>query len=119
MPKQTPLQKKIQELQLRRLASRQTELRRGNDYVPRKVDSKPLPYKMQNTFDKNLSGLPGGGRVGSEIRMVSAARTGCKVRKEGIGLLRSARNSNTTQGSYITTVIPGETDAQGRKVFGR
>lgn len=120
MSKKRDLKDKIRELQLRRLYGVQVRQRTTGE-VPAKKKSKPVGYKMQNTFDANLRGVPGGSRwrVGSEIRMVSADRTGCKVRKEPIGVLRSARNANTTQGSYITTVIPGETDMQGRKVFGR
>jgi hypothetical protein len=119
------LQDKIRELQLRRLSSSQSMLQRGNDYVPAKKKSKPVGYKMQNTFNSNLSGLPGGSRVQavSQLRMIEAAVTGCRTRKDEIGALRSARNSNTTQGSYIRTVVREDevvvSDRQGRKVFGR
>lgn len=105
---------KIKELQLRRLASQGRMLSKGNGEVPSKKKSKPLPYKMQNTFEKSLRGVPGG----HWLDQATNPKTGCKVGPE-IGLLRSARNANTTQGSYVTTRIVGETDNQGRKAFGR
>lgn len=115
----TPLEAKVLELRAKMQRQRQAELRRGNDYVPRKKDSKPVSYKMQNTFERSLRGVPAGGVVG----MIAAPRTGCKVRKEPIGLLRSARNCNTTSGSYVTTVVSEDdrvvSDPQGRKAFGR
>jgi len=126
VPKQNKaLEDKIRELQLRRLRSTDAVVRRGNKEVPAKKKSKPLGYKMQNTFERNLRGVPGGSRsrLASELRMIEAEGTGCKTRKEEIGLLRSARNANTTQGSYVTTVVREPqgvvSDAQGRKVFGR
>jgi hypothetical protein len=126
MPKQNDaLKAKIRELQLRRLRSSEGVVRRGNDYVPSKRSTKKSG-KMQNTFDKNLRGVPGGSRarVVSELRQGAADRTGCIVREEGIGVLHSARNANTTSGSYIRSVVleaDGRvvSDAQGRKVFGR
>jgi hypothetical protein len=119
------LEDKVREIQLRRLRSMDSLVRKGNHEVPNKKKSKPLGYKMQNTFANNLAGLPGGTRIQaiSERKMVDAPNTGCKVRKEGIGVLRSARNANTTQGSYFRSVVKDETgavvsDAQGRKGFG-
>lgn len=110
---------KVRELQqrLRALRTRQGELRKTG-VVPTKKQSKPLPYKMQDTFKENLKGVPGGGIVG----MIGAAKTGTRVRREGaIGLLRSARNANTTQGYYNRIEEVGATvvDAQGRRTFGR
>lgn len=126
MPKQKDLLKdKIRELQLRRLRQSDSQIRRGNDYVPAKKKAKPLGYKMQNTFDQNLRGVPGGAlnHTASAIKMIAAPGTGTRTRREEIGLLRSARNANTTSGSYISTVVrEGDeqvSDAQGRKVFGR
>lgn len=93
--------------------------------VPAKKKSKPVSYKMQNTFERNLRGVPGAGRFpeGSIIKMIAAETTGTVIRKEPIGLLRSGRNANTTQGSYITTIVTSESrvesDSQGRKAFGR
>jgi hypothetical protein len=89
--------------------------------VPPKKKSKPVSYKMQNTFEKNLRGIPGGRSL---VKQADAPRTGTKVRKEGIGLLRSSRNANTTQGNYTRSVVTDEqgnvvSDAQGRKVFGK
>lgn len=126
MPKQNKaLQDKIRELQLRRLRQSDAVVRQGSKEVPAKKQSKPLGYKMQNTFEKNLRGVPGGSRsrMASELRMIEAEGTGCKTRAEGIGLLRSMRNANTTSGSYVTTVVREPqgvvSDAQGRKAFGR
>ena len=125
MPKQDEVHKRIRELQLKRLQQQSAMLRRGNDYVPKKKDAKPLGYKLQNTFEKNLRGVPGSSRgvAASAIIEIEAARTGTRTRKEEIGLLRSARNANTTQGNYVTSVVTEGTvvvsDAQGRKVFGR
>jgi thioredoxin reductase len=119
------LEDKVREIQLRRLRQMDSLVRKGNHEVPNKKKSKPLGYKMQNTFAKNLQGLPGGTRIQaiSERMMVDAANTGCKVRKEGIGVLRSARNANTTQGSQNRSIVTDETgrvvsDRQGRKGFG-
>lgn len=112
---------KVRELQqrLRALRTRQGELRKTG-VVPTKKQSKPLPYKMQNTFEKALKGVPGGGIVG----MIGAAKTGTRVRKEPLGLLRSARNANTTQGYYNRIEEVDESgatvvDRQGRRTFGR
>ena len=87
---------------------------------PTKKKAKGSSQPLQNTFTRNLQGVPGGGLVG----MIAAKKTGTKVRSESIGLLRSARNANTTQGNYITTVTEDESgrvvsDPQGRRVFGR
>lgn len=123
MPKKnTALENKIRELQLRALRSRQGELKRTGS-VPSKKKSKPVGYKLQNTFDRSLQGVPGGKGLAGIINMVESPRTGTRVRKEEIGLLRSARNANTTQGNYVTTVVREGTrvvsDPQGRKEFGR
>jgi hypothetical protein len=119
------LDQKVREIQLKVLAQKQRTLKRGNDYVPNKKKSKPLGYKMQNTFAKNLQGVPGGTRIAaiSDMKMIEARGTGTIVRKEGIGVLRSARNANTTQGSYFTSIVTDESgrvvsDRQGRKGFG-
>lgn len=121
------LQDKVREIQLRVLRQREATLKRGNDYVPTKKKSKPLGYKMQNTFERNLRGVPGGSMsrgVGVAImKMAQAPTTGTKTGKE-IGILRSARNANTTQGSHNRSVVTDESghvvcDAQGRRVFGR
>jgi hypothetical protein len=128
MRKPTALELKVQELQLRALRSRQTMLAKGNAEVPAKKKSKPVGYKMQNTFEKSLKGVPGGsfsrGAESVIINMIAAKGTGTQVRKEGIGVLRSARNANTTQGNYTRSVVKDETDqivsdAQGRVEFGR
>jgi hypothetical protein len=128
MARNEAFEQKVRELQLRALRSRQSQLSRGNDYVPGKKKSKPLGYKLQNTFEKNLRGVPGGsmarGVTASIIKMVAAPSTGTQVRKEGIGVMRSARNANTTQGGYNRSIVRDEdgnvsSDAQGRKVFGR
>jgi len=86
-------------------------------------------YKLQNTFDRNLRGVPGGrmdstgSRAGATVKMISAKGTGTKtVPNEKVpGLTKSARNSNTTQGSYVTTILRDQTtdvisNAQGRRV---
>lgn len=76
--------------------------------VPCKKKSKPVGYKMQNTFEKNLRGVPGGnlsrGITAATIKMIAAPTTGTRIRKEGIGMLASARNANTTQGSYVEII---------------
>src|SRR5690349_23598292 len=76
----------------------------GNKVVPSKKKSKPLPYKMQNTFKKNLQGVPSGGIIG----MTEAKGTGTKVadseQLKRLGVMRSAWNSNTTQGNYIKPI---------------
>jgi hypothetical protein len=123
VPKQD-LQKKIQELQLRRLRSTDALLRKGNAEVPNKKKSKPVGYKMQNTFEKNLRSVPGGRGLAGVIKMIAAPGTGTQVRKESIGMLRSARNCNTTQGGYGRSVVVDESgrvvsDKQGRLEFGR
>jgi hypothetical protein len=109
---------------------RQATQRQSNkdQLVPPKKKSKPVGYKMQDTFAKNLQGLPGGTRLGSGSaiairKMVDAPTTGAVVRKESIGVLRSARNCNTTSGNYTRSIVTDETgevvsDAQGRKKFG-
>ena len=51
---------KVRELQLRILRGKQQLLAKGNAEVPCKKKSKPLGYKLQNTFEKNLKGVPGG-----------------------------------------------------------
>lgn len=105
---------------LRELRKKQGGLK-STGAVPYKKKSKPVGYKMQNTFEKNLRGVPGGSRsrTGSMIRMIDAPNTGTKLGPE-IGMLRSAHNANTTQGSYVRTrVVDERTDAQGRVEFGR
>jgi hypothetical protein len=87
---------KVLELQLRRLRGVQM----ANKTVPPKKGTKKS-VRMQNTFEKNLRGVPGG----HWLRMAHTAETGCRTRPENIGVLRSARNANTTQGSYIETVV--------------
>ena len=130
MPKKlTPLQLKIEALAKQHRASDYT-VRKGSKEVPAKKKSKPLGYKMQNTFEKNLRSVPGGSRsrAVSELRMIEATGTGCKVASQEqakkLGPMRSMRNANTTQGSYVTTIVEDESfrlvsDAQGRRVYGR
>jgi len=117
--KRSALEQKIQELQLK---AKGLMLAKGNAEVPSKKHSKPVGYKLQNTFESNLRGVPGGKGGGGVINMIAARTTGTRL-GPSIGVLRSARNANTTQGSYITTIVHEETnvvsDAQGRKVFGR
>lgn len=128
--KYTELEKRAQQLAARWSRADNTVRRQSIDYVPAKKKSKPVGYKMQNTFENNLKGVPGASRHGgaSIVKMIAAPRTGTVTRKEQIGVLRSARNANTTSGSYNTTVVtePHEvagqaivSDRQGRKVFGR
>lgn len=88
--------------------------------VPRKSKTKHASRASVSTFAKSLQGVPNGGIVG----MIAAPRTGARVRRESIGVLRSATNANTTSGSYNTTVVRDETkavvsNAQGRVEFGR
>ena len=106
---------KLQALWNRFQAARANQVRQSTDNVPAKKSTK-RHRKMQNTFDRSMAGAPGG----HWFKQAHAATTGCRTRAEGIGVLRSARNANTTQGSYITTTVNGEaTDPQGRKAFGR
>jgi hypothetical protein len=118
------LQAKVHELQLKVLARRQAQLKRGNDYVPSKKSGKYSGKVTTSTADQNLRGVPGNSRnkYTSMVQEIAAVGTGTKTRKESIGVLRSARNANTTQGSYLTTTVKDESgrvvsDAQGRKVF--
>jgi hypothetical protein len=110
------LKDKIRELQLKRLAQAQRGLR-STGSAPSKRAIK-VHQKQQNTFEKNLRGVPGGGW----FAMAHATKTGTRTGPE-IGLLRSARNANTTQGSYVQTIVREGSrvvsDSQGRKVFGR
>lgn len=64
-----------------------------------------LGYKQQNTFERNLKGVPGGSQHqgASIVKMIAAKHTGTKTRPDTIGFLASAKNCNTTQGSYIET----------------
>lgn len=91
--KPTPLETKVRELQNRMR-------RQVTSSVPSRAAIK-IGRPLTNGFERNLRGVPGGGLVG----MVNAATTGTRVRKEPIGLLRSARNSNTTQGNYVTVIV--------------
>jgi hypothetical protein len=122
VPKQktTPL-----EAAVRRLQQQQAMLRKGSDYVPTKKKSKPVSYKLQNTFEKNLAGVPGGSMArsvqGSLMKQISAKGTGCRVVSEAPGTMRSMRNANTTQGSYNRTELRDQTgdvisNAQGRRI---
>jgi hypothetical protein len=120
------LKDKIQELKLRRLRSSQATLRRGNDVVPSKKSVKYSGRVTVPQLEQNLRGVPGNSRnkYTSMVQEINAKHTGTVVRKDAIGVLRSARNANTTQGSYIKTVVQDEdgnvsSDSQGRKVFGR
>jgi len=112
-----------QEFRLKLLRQRERQLRRGNDYVPTKKSAKPVGYKMQNTFEENLRGVPGGSRVQavSLLKQMQAATTGTKVVEKAPGLMRSMRNANTTQGSYIRTELRDQTgdlisNPQGRRL---
>lgn len=121
--KQSELEKEI--ARLTRL------MRRGQDpikdrLVPRKADSKPVGYKMQNTFEENLKGVPGSSMYRnahvSLVQQIQAKTTGTRVVKpEDVpGWMKSMRNCNTTQGSYNQTILTdqlGDTvsDAQGRR----
>jgi hypothetical protein len=86
---------------------------------PTKKKAKGRVPKMQDTFARNLAGIPGGkGGIGY-LKMCGAAKTGAVTRKTDIGLLRSAFNANTTQGSQVTCRVEDETgqvvsNAQGR-----
>jgi hypothetical protein len=125
------------EAKLRALRAAQGTLSSG---MNTKKKAKPVGYKMQNTFDRSLEGVPGGSMrrsvTAAVVKMIAAPETGCRTRKESIGVLASARNANTTQGSYNRTVVVEPSvvhdhkptwgccanvvsDAQGRKVFGR
>jgi hypothetical protein len=120
------LQAKVREIQMRVLAQRQRQLSRGSDYVPSKSRVKYSGKATKGTADRNLVGVPGNSRnkYTSMVQEIAARGTGTKVRKEPIGVLRSARNANTTQGRYETNIVVDETgrvvsDSQGRRVFGR
>lgn len=97
----------------------------GRGLVPSKGQIKYNGRATVSTFEQSLRGVPGTSRnkYTSMVQEIAAPHTGTKVRKEGIGVLRSARNANTTQGSYIRTEVTENgqlvSDAQGRKVFGR
>jgi hypothetical protein len=113
------------EANLKRLRQKTANFNKNRE-VPTKKRSKPLGYKMQNTFQNNLKGVPGGSRIQaiSIRKMVDAERTGCVVSEKTIGVMKSARNANTTTGSYNTSTVEDESyrlmsDAQGRKEFGR
>jgi len=119
--KPTALELKVEALRKR------VQAQRSNAVTNTKKKAKPVGYKMQNTFEKSLQGVPGGSMskgVGPAIvKMIAAPHTGTRVRQEGIGVLRSARNANTTQGSYVRSTVHDEqgnvvSDAQGRKGFG-
>jgi len=114
-------QRRLEQLMKRWRRADSTQRRQSVDQIPAKKKSKPLPYKMQNTFEKSVQGMPGGKSI---VKQIAAPKTGCRVRKDDIGLLKSARNANTTSGSYNRTIVKDETgwpvcDMQGRKVFGR
>lgn len=118
MPKLTPQERALQ-IQWSKLRKATSTQRKGSlDFAPSKKSAK-RQGRMQNTFASNLKGVPGGGIVG----MIAAPKTGTRTRKESIGILASARNANTTQGSYNRTVVKEQdevvSDRQGRKVFGR
>jgi hypothetical protein len=124
--KKPSLKDKVLELQLRRLRQQQGILKKGNDYVPSKSRIKYSGKVTVGTADQNLRGVPGNSRnkYTSMVQEIAAAGTGTRTRKEGIGVLRSARNANTTQGNYNPTIVREAggrvvSDAQGRKVFGR
>lgn len=125
--------KKQRETALQREIARLSKLvRRGpggsikDRLVPRKADSKPVGYKMQNTFEENLKGVPGTsmsrGVTFSLVQQIQAKTTGTRVVKpEDVpGWMKSMRNCNTTQGSYNQTILTdqlGDTvsDVQGRR----
>jgi len=125
MPKSN-LQQKLEENRKKVLAQRwrqadNTVRRQSTDFVPAKKKSKPLGYKMQNTFERSLKGVPGGRGGASIIKMVAAKGTGTKTVDKAPGTMKSMRNANTTQGSYNTTVLQDQTgdvvsNAQGRRM---
>jgi len=92
-------------LAMKRLGQEQRDLGAGN--IPRKKDTKGSTEKLQNTFLKNLAGVPGGGyKVGTYWwyqAMVEAETTGCRVAtpEQEQKLERSAQNAYTTKGNYI------------------
>src|SRR5689334_16415808 len=75
-----------------------TQVKGSLAFAPSKKSAK-RQGRMQNTFEKAVRGVPGG----SWFNQAHAEETGTKTRKEAIGLLKSARNANTTQGSYGRT----------------
>lgn len=116
------LQLKVREIQLRVLRQRQHSLGSGGNT---KKKAKPVGYKMQNTFEKSLKGVPGGsmsrGVASSLLKQIEAPNTGTRVRDSSIGLMKSMRNANTTQGNYTTTILRDQTgdvisNAQGRRL---
>lgn len=124
MPKQKPSDK-VREIQLRLLRQRQQQLGTGGNT---KKKAKPVGYKLQNTFEKNLKGVPGGsmsrGVTSSLLKQMEARTTGTRVASEEqlkvLGPMRSMRNANTTTGNYVTTVLRDQTgdvisNAQGRR----
>jgi hypothetical protein len=126
VPKQQKTSDKVRELQLRLLRQRQATLKRGNDYVPSKGSIKYSGRASETTAEQNLRGVPGNSRnkYTSMVQEIAAAHTGTRTRPTSIGILRSARNANTTSGSHNRSVVIDESsrvvsDAQGRMVFGR
>jgi hypothetical protein len=116
------LQLKVREIQLRVLRQRQHSLGSGGNT---KKKAKPVGYKMQNTFEKSLKGVPGGsmsrGVASSLLKQMQAPNTGTKVVAAAPGLMKSMRNANTTQGHYNTTVLQDQTgdvisNAQGQRL---
>jgi hypothetical protein len=117
---------KVREIQLRLLAQRQRSLGSGGNT---KKKAKPVGYKMQNTFEKSVRGMPGGsfsrGTAIPIMKMIEAKTTGCRVafedQEKRLGPMRSMRNANTTQGGYGTQILKDQTgdvisNAQGRDV---
>jgi hypothetical protein len=105
---------------------RRAKVAQGNrGLVPSKGQIKYSGRATVSTFEQSLRGVPGTSRnkYTSMVQEIAAPHTGTRTRKEGIGVLRSARNANTTQGSYIRTEVRENgqlvSDAQGRKEFGR
>lgn len=113
--KVTQLDRKVEALAKRWKVAEAVQ--RSDGVVPRKKDSKPLCYKMQNTFERNLQGVPGTSMSrsvnASLIRQMEAKGTGTKVASEEqlrrLGAMRSMRNANTTAGNYIQTVLRDQT----------
>ena len=124
------LQARIQELKERRETALRKQGRALASGGNTKKKAKPVGYKMQNTFEKSVQGVPGGsfsrGAAIPHLKMVQAKHTGTRVMgKEDaarrLGLMRSMRNANTTQGGYYTQVLQDQTgdvisNRQGRDV---
>jgi hypothetical protein len=109
---------KEQQLMLRFRRSAKGQRTQSTDNVPAKKKSKPLGYKMQNTFKRSVEGCPGGTSL---VRQMDAKGTGCRTTANPPGQMKSMRNANTTQGSYVRTELRDQTgdvisNRQGRRI---